>query len=248
MRSIRTLNNAKGQYGDNQLEHKPLIHSEHYATSLSSFPRRYLLLPLRLLELGLLPFPLLFQLIRSPFSNVFRPVITENCFEDLLHHPTTQEVNDHDHCERTFELSSKWHQFQLLVDLRHEFCGTTECYSSHEYNAPVHAFVLSNALPEWPPLVVNSEGRDLLNELQEVDSAVEKRGLKFTFKIDFRAIFLGLKAMHIVGNVYQSGNMDSKLTKNGWDDIPVPNVILRPFLRELFDGLNEILVSGDKQA
>jgi len=33
-------------------------------------------------------------------------------------------------------------------------------------------------------LVVNGEGRDLLDELQEIDGAVEEGGLEFALKVD----------------------------------------------------------------
>jgi hypothetical protein len=38
--------------------------------------------------------------------------------------------------------------------------------------------------------------------------------------------------------------VDGELAEDGGDDVPVPDVVLRAFLGELFDGLENLLVDG----
>lgn len=86
-------------------------------------------------------------------------------------------------------------------------------------------------------MVVDGEGGDLLDELEEVDGGVEEGGLEFAFQVDQAAVFLGLEAVDCVGDVDQGGDVDGELAEDGWDDVPVPDVVLWAFLGEGFDGL-----------
>lgn len=168
---------------------------------------------------------------------VLRFVIAEYTLQNLLNDPATGIVQHHDRTKNDLELGHKWNKLQLLVDLRDELCGTGEGHRGDEDDTPVHALVLLDAFSEGPTLVVDSECGDLLDELQEVDCRVEQRGFKFTFEIDEASVFLWLKAMNCVGNVDESGNMDRELAENGWDDVPIPDVVLRALLGKSFDRL-----------
>jgi hypothetical protein len=93
-------------------------------------------------------------------------------------------------------------------------------------------------------LVVDGESGDLLDKLQEVDGAVEERGLEFALEVDGAAVFHGFDCRHVLGDVDEGGDVDGELAKNGGDDVPVPDIVLRAFLGELFNGLEIMLVSG----
>jgi hypothetical protein len=84
-------------------------------------------------------------------------------------------------------------------------------------------------------LVVDCEGGDLLDELQEVDGGVEKRRLKFFLEIGVR--FFGLDALHVLADVNESGNVHSELAEYGADDVGVEDVVLGTLFGEGFDGL-----------
>jgi hypothetical protein len=77
----------------------------------------------------------------------------------------------------------------------------------------------------------------LLDELQEVDGAVEERGLELALEVDGATVLLGLEFLNILRDVDQGGDVDGELAEDGGDDVPVPDVVLRAFLGELFDGL-----------
>jgi hypothetical protein len=91
-------------------------------------------------------------------------------------------------------------------------------------------------------LVVDGEGRDLLDELQEVDGAVEERGLEFALEVDGAAVFHGLELLHVLRDVDEGGDVDGELAEDGGNDVPVPDVVLRAFFGELFDRLVVLLV------
>lgn len=72
----------------------------------------------------------------------------------------------------------------LLVDLGDELGGAGEGDGGDADDAPVHAAVLGERFAEWAALVVDREGGDLLDQLEEVDSAVEEGGGEFALEID----------------------------------------------------------------
>jgi hypothetical protein len=43
--------------------------------------------------------------------------------------------------------------------------------------------------------------------------------------------------LHVLRDVDQGGDVDGELAEDGGDDVPVPDIVLRAFLGELFDGL-----------
>jgi hypothetical protein len=86
-------------------------------------------------------------------------------------------------------------------------------------------------------LVVDCERGDLLDELEEVDGAVEERRLELALKINLRTIFLLLEAVDVVGDVDKGDNVDRELAENRRNDVPVPDVVLWALFGELFDGL-----------
>lgn len=105
----------------------------------------------------------------------------------------TYEVNNHKTRHDELEFRAKGHELQLLVDLRDELRRAGESYARNEDDTPIHAAVLADTLSKGATLIIDSEGRDLLDELEQVDSAVEKGGFEFAFEIDlFRAGFDGL--------------------------------------------------------
>ncbi len=75
-------------------------------------------------------------------------------------------------------------------------------------------------------MVVDGEGGDLLDELQEVDGAVEEGGLEFAFEVDFGAVFFLFEEVDVVGDVDEGGDVDGELAEDGGDDVPVPDVVL----------------------
>lgn len=77
----------------------------------------------------------------------------------------------------------------------------------------------------------------MLDELQEVDGAVEERGLELALEVDGAAVLHGLESGDVLGDVDEGGDVDGELAENGGDDVPVPDVVLRALLGELFDGL-----------
>jgi hypothetical protein len=90
-------------------------------------------------------------------------------------------------------------------------------------------------------LVVDGEGGDLLDELQEVDGAVEERGLEFAFEVNLGAWRLLFEFVDVLGDVDEGGDVDGELAEDRGDDVPVPDVVLRAFFRELFNGLYTML-------
>ena len=172
----------------------------------------------------MLPLPLNLPLLRPPDRNIFGPIITKRNLEPLLHDPAAREIHHHDHRhghpERVVELD----QSELLVQLGEEFRRAGEGDAGHEDEAPVHALVLRNALAEGTALVVDGEGRDLLDQLQQVDGAVEQRGLELALQID--AVLAGFGALHVVGDVDEGDDVDGELAEYGADDVEVEDVWL----------------------
>ena len=76
-------------------------------------------------------------------------------------------------------------------------------------------------------MVVDGEGGDLLDKLQQVDGAVEEGGLEFAFEID--GLATGFGALHVIGYVNERGDVDGELAENRADDVRVEDVGLGPF-------------------
>lgn len=191
--------------------------------------------PLRLRGVGA---PLLHgKLIGTPLGDILRLVVREKSLESLLDDPATDVIQDHDRAHGDLKLGVERHEAELLVDLRDELGGAAESDAGDHEDAVVHALVFPDGLAEGTALVVDGEGRDLLDELQEVNGAVEERGLELALEVDGPAIFHGLELLDEVGDVDESGDVDGELTEDRGNDVPVPDVVLRALLGKLLDGL-----------
>ena len=84
-------------------------------------------------------------------------------------------------------------------------------------------------------MVIYCESGDLLDELEEVDGAVEKGGFKFAFEVD--VVAARFVALHVIGEVDEGDDVDGELAENGANDVRVEDIGLRPFFGETFDGL-----------
>jgi hypothetical protein len=84
-------------------------------------------------------------------------------------------------------------------------------------------------------LVVDGKGRNLLDELQEVDSRVEEGWLKLLLEIGV-GVFR-LDALNVLRDVDQSCNMDGKLSEDGANDVGVEDVVLWSLFRESLNSL-----------
>jgi hypothetical protein len=190
------------------------------------------------LRLSLISAPLLnSELIRPPLRNILRLVIGEEHLQRLLNNPATSVIQHHNSTHSNLELSGEGHKAELLVDLGDELGRAAESHTRDHQDAVVHALVLLDGLAEGAALVVDGESRDLLDELQQVDGAVEERGLELALEVDGAAVFHGLELCHVLRDVDEGGDVDGELAEDGGDDVPVPDVVLRAFLGELFDGL-----------
>ena len=89
-------------------------------------------------------------------------------------------------------------------------------------------------------MVIDSKGRNLLDELEQVDGAVEERGFKFPFEVDL--LRPGFDSLNVIGEVDEGSDMDSKLAEYGADDVRIEDVGLRAFFGEAFNGLRDALV------
>ena len=84
-------------------------------------------------------------------------------------------------------------------------------------------------------MVVYGEGGDLLDQLEEVDGAVEQGGFEVAFEVD--VFGAGFGALYVAGEVDEGHNMDGELAEDGADDVGVEDVGLGSFFGEAFDGL-----------
>ena len=154
----------------------------------------------------------------------------------------SHEVNDHKTCNDQLELCAEGHQLQLFVDLRDEFRRARESYTRYEDKTPIHATVLTDTFSEWTTLIVDGEGGDLLDELKQVDCAVEEGRFKFAFEVDL--LGARLDTSDIVGEVDERDNMDGKLAEDRPDDVRIEDVRLGAFFREAFNGLKVLLIDA----
>lgn len=143
-----------------------------------------LLLSLSLNLLLQLAVRLTLELIRTTNSDILRAEVTEQMLKDILNNPAATVVKDHEDGESHLELVGERHEAQLLVKLGDELGGAGERYTGGGDETPVHGFVLTDGLAEWATLVVDREGGDLLDQLEEVDGAVQEGRLKLALEID----------------------------------------------------------------
>ena len=86
-------------------------------------------------------------------------------------------------------------------------------------------------------MVIYCESGDLLDELEEIDGAVEKGGFEFAFEVD--VVAARFVALNIIGEVDEGDDVDGELAKNGADNVRVEDIGLWSFFGETFDGLLE---------
>jgi len=78
-------------------------------------------------------------------------------------------------------------------------------------------------------LVVDCEGGDLLDELQEVDGAVEERRLELAFEVD--VLFAGLDLLDVIREIDEGDDVDGELAEDGANDVGVEDVGLWSLFR-----------------
>lgn len=179
-------------------------------------------------------------MIVPPHCNILRSEITVQILQHDFDDVTTHEVNDHKTGHDELELRAEGHEFQPLVDLRDELRRARESYTRHEDKAPIHAAVLADTFSEGATLIVDSEGRDLLDELEQINGAVEQGGFEFAFEVDL--LGSGLDTLNVIGEVDEGDNVDGELAENGTDDVWIEDVGLGTFFGEAFDRLGDALV------
>jgi hypothetical protein len=190
------------------------------------------------LRLRLIRAPLLdSELIRPSLRNILGLVVGEEHLESLLDNPAAGVVEDHDGAHGDFEFGGERHEAELLVDLGDKLGRAAKGHAGDHEDAVVHTLVLFDRFAEGTALVVDGESGDLLDELQEVDGAVQERGLELALEVDGAAVLHGLKLLNVLRDVDEGGDVDGELAEDGGYDIPVPDVVLRTFLGKLFDGL-----------
>ncbi|GJC78632.1 hypothetical protein ColLi_01470 [Colletotrichum liriopes] len=202
-----------------------------------------LLLLVLLLLLRLLADPLALQLLRPAGGNVARSVVGEEVLEHNLNHPAGGIVDDHDARHRRLELVAEGDQLHLLVDLGNELHRAGEGQGRDTDNAVEHALVLTKTLAERTSLVVNGESADLLDELEQVNSAVEQAGGELGLEVNVTratTYMLGewnsrLESVAEAGNVNQSNDVNGELPQNRTNDVKVENVGLRTLLGQALD-------------
>lgn len=131
-----------------------------------------------------LTFPL--ELVRTAFSNVLGSEITEERLENVLDYPTTTVVECHQNGQSDLELVAERDKAKLFVQLWNELSCARECNTGRGNQSPVHGPVFANRLSEWTALVVDGKCRNLLDELEEVNGAVEERWLELALQVDIR--------------------------------------------------------------
>ena len=81
----------------------------------------------------------------------------------------------------------------------------------------------------------------MLDELEEIDGAVEEGRFEVAFEVDIVAA--GFVAVDVTGEVDEGGNVDSELAEDGADDVRVEDVGLGALFGETFYGLWGLLVA-----
>lgn len=228
------------------------IHEDSTASHPPLDLPRLLLLCLSLKLLLRLALRLALQLIRAPDSDILGAEVAEQILEDSLNQPATAIVEDHQHGQRHLKLSAERHQTQPLVHIGDKLSRTREGHAGCGDKTPVHGFVLANRLAEGSALVVDREGGDLLDQLEQVDGTVQQRWLKLALEVDvalssvilvstshasFKAENIRFDLIDIVGEVDQCRDVDGKLSENGSNDIDIEDVRLRSLLGQALDRL-----------
>lgn len=165
-----------------------MLYSTNYILEKTIILQRQIIALASLLRLTLklllpLPFRFTLQLILATNSNILGTEVTEQCLEHVLDNPAASVVADHQDGEHTLEFRAERDQTQLLVYLGDELGRARECHRRCGHETPVHGLVLADGLPERSPLVVDGKRGDLLNELQQINGAVEERWLEFAFEV-----------------------------------------------------------------
>lgn len=104
--------------------------------------------------------------------------------QHLLNNPAACVVENHEDGQGELEFVAEGNQAQFLVDFGDELRGAGEGDAGCGDETPVHGLVFADGLAEGTALVVDGEGRDLLDELQEVDGAIEEGWFEFAFEVD----------------------------------------------------------------
>lgn len=109
------------------------------------------------------------ELILPPQRDILRLVIAEAPFQAFLDDPAGAKVEHHDARDHDLEVCGEGHEFKLVVEFGDEFGSAGEGDGGDGHEAPVHALVFADGFAEGTALVVDCEGGDLLDELEEVD-------------------------------------------------------------------------------
>lgn len=125
------------------------------------------------------------DLVGSPDCNVLGSEIAEKVLQDHFYQVAACKIGNHDSGHDDFELGREGDHSEFFVDFGDEFRRAGKCYAGNKQQAPVHAAVLADAFTEGSALVIDGEGGDLLDELEEIDGAVEKGWFELAFQIDF---------------------------------------------------------------
>lgn len=80
-----------------------------------------------------------------------------------------------------------------------------------------------------------------MDELEEVDGAVEEGRFEIAFEVD--VVAAGFVAVDVSGEVDEGGDVNCKLAEDGADDVGVENVGLGALFGETFYGLWMLLVA-----
>lgn len=143
-----------------------------------------LLLSLSLNLLLQLAIRLTLKLIRTTNSNILRTEVTEEVLKHVLNEPATTVIEDHEHGESHLKLVRERNETELLVEFGDELCRAGECYTGSGNQTPVHGLVLANGFTERTALIVDREGGNLLDQLEEVDGAVQEGRLELALEVD----------------------------------------------------------------
>lgn len=78
----------------------------------------------------------------------------------------------------------------------------------------------------------------MLDELEEVDGRVEEGGLEFLLEV--RVGHFGFRALDILRDVDERGDVDGELAEDRADDVDVEDVVLGALFAEGFDRLDGV--------
>jgi hypothetical protein len=152
---------------------------------------------------------LFFKLVWSPIGDILRPIIAKAPLQAFFDNPARAKVQHHHARNHPLELACKRHELETRIELRDEFGSAGEGDEGHGDEAPVHALIFADGFAEGAALVVDCEGGDLLDELEEVDGGVEEGGLKFLLEVWVRVF--GLDALDVLGYVDKGRDVDGEL-------------------------------------